>query len=666
MQSESNFPEFAPLGNIIAERKEGESYASYAERRLEAFGLPKRGPISEHAEVRKPKPKHEFDEDLIPDLGFKRTQAQTEMDAVIDRIDVLDAYDRWIGKNREQRNGRDHNIMISCPLPSHPDRTPSASVSFRKSDDGVWSCHKCGVGGDKYDLAAIHFGYDLDGYKNKVDFPALRLKIAEELGYRVMKSGESEWLEPVPAKSTAEDGGSLIQPGESQAAAGEVTDPSEPVEGSPSSSLSYDDDDVIHPTLDWRTLDFDQGTFLHEWLHACSDGDEPEEFYLGLGFIALAAAVGNNVKLADDPLVRPNVMMALVGGSGTGKSIAVGRVFTVLREAFPWSFTSPTGVRQLSGVGSGEDLVAQYDLREADPNGGPSIIRPVNAVLDEDEMASLMARVRRPQATYRQYMMRLFDQSGPVSTSSRTQGGATAEQHFFQCITTTQPGALRDIVSNNDAVSGFLNRWLYIFGNVKRRRAIRTPGLVDLDASISLIQKVRGWSAIQNGRIVKWNDPTARTEFEEYFHSTLAPLMGIEDAWLLQRLDLMAKKICLLLAINDHAVSVYPKHVEQMKKIIEWAVAAFGYVESKVGASDKTGQAMEEIVDLLQKRHPDSMTVREMTQFCRPVRNLQREASWCIDAAIKSLVGRGDIIEVKSPRTVRYQWNDPAYVPTTP
>src|SRR5687768_1442359 len=100
------------------------------------------------------------------------------MDQVLEKISVIDAYNRWCRKmvpvvKGNQREG----IKISCPIPGHTDNNPSAWISIDKQ---TWFCGGCQVGGDKYDIAAYWLGFPVPGYKDGSEFHKLRERMASD------------------------------------------------------------------------------------------------------------------------------------------------------------------------------------------------------------------------------------------------------------------------------------------------------------------------------------------------------------------------------------------------------------------------------------------------------------------------------------------------------
>jgi hypothetical protein len=77
------------------------------------------------------------------------------INAAKEAVPVMDLADRLTGPGGLRRIGKEW--VGRCPLPDHPDRTPSFSVDKVKN---VWFCHGCLRGGDVVELARLAWGYD--------------------------------------------------------------------------------------------------------------------------------------------------------------------------------------------------------------------------------------------------------------------------------------------------------------------------------------------------------------------------------------------------------------------------------------------------------------------------------------------------------------------------
>lgn len=618
------------------ERLPDESLLDFAKRRAAAMGVSTTGPIQQAAEAVaaaravSSQPRVEYDDDLIPDTGIDRSEDQIEMDRVLGDIDIIDAYNRWCGKMSPNVGNRRESIMVSCPNPSHPDRNPSAWITLDKGEGGVGKCAQCG-GFDKYDIAAWRFGYPVPGYKSKEDFPELRRDMAEDLGYVVVVSGKDEWLEKAPAAKIAEQQPPAASPVGTEAS-GNSDREEEGVDsgdaGPPDASVpnltvvenqadddDYDDYDaeaeMAKARIDWRSMEcIRSGTFLDEWMHVTAQSFEPEEFYLWHGLLALAAACGNNVELEDTTPVRPNLMVCVIGGTGTGKSISVSILEKLIREALPWDPATSYGVRQISSPGSGEALLDQFAHFVTDPQTGDKKYMPVNGVYRENELAAVVKRSSRSGNTTREILMDLYDRSYPVSSSSRSAGNIVARDHFMQMVTSTQPAAVSELLTQQDAGAGYLNRWVFAFGEAKFRPA-RGVKRLSIDSCVKPLRDVRAWGT--TGRTVGWNDDEAGEMWDKFYLDEVNPLRMKDDSNMTARLDILAKKLMLLFAINDRSTTILPEHVEAMMQLWPYLLTCYGVVEHKVArGSDPMETCVEDIMRYLSIRPGEMFTFRQI------------------------------------------------------
>ena len=314
------------MSDDITTRLPGESLADFGRRRMAAMGIGQHAPAASAT----PAQKKVWDDDLIPHFSpSERTASpeRVEIDAIVKPLTIIDAYRKWCHKMNPDGKGRRESIMVSCPNPAHPDRNPSAWITLDKGDGGVGNCAVCG-GFDKYDIAAWSYGFDVPGYRTS-DFPEVVRRMAEDMGYRIMIQGKAEWAEKISEEIKLSAPKLEIPPPDfkDDAEVGDdATDDWTNVESiMPPASFAWADLPAVKP-----------GTFLHDWMEITSESYEPEEFYLWLGLMLLGIAVGNDVQLKDNPDVRSNLLVCLVGATGTGKSIAIRTAEVLARNAFPW------------------------------------------------------------------------------------------------------------------------------------------------------------------------------------------------------------------------------------------------------------------------------------------------------------------------------------------
>lgn len=503
-----------------------------------------------------------WDVDLIPDLdGYQRTEEDDEIDRVIRSIDIVDAYRRWCGKMEPQVGNKRESIMVSCPFPDHADNNPSAWVNL---DKNTGNCPLCG-GFDPIILFGWHMGLD-----PHTDFPDLRRKMAEDLGYTVKRTaGGQEYVE----QSTAPRLVVVPDPrDESDEAGADVVE----------FDFSGDDYFAKVPPIDWRCLVDGRSTFLRKWMDATSEDDLPEEFYFWLGLQAIGCATGNKAVLDDTHPVRGNLLTCLVGPSGQGKTKSLRALTMLLRESMPYE-PGNTGTKIIGLPGSGESLVDQFVEPVFDLTAPKEIVgySPVRGLVRASELASLTKKAGRSGSTIQPTIMDFFDSDEPVSAHSRGAGNTIAVDHYAQFVSTTQPKLMRDLLSDADANSGFVNRWVFVIGQPKKRFSFG-GGLIDLSACVDPLRGIRSWAG--SGRKLR-PSAAALERWDEFFHSTVVGIVESDDA-VTSRIDLLMKKLMLLLTADKKESEVSLETVEQVIDLFPYLYATYTSVSEQVGSND--------------------------------------------------------------------------------
>lgn len=565
---------------------------------------PEDSPLPELAEqVEAAKSVQSFAADLVPEVDApERSPEEEAIDAVLDRLTIVEAYNRWTGKGSVDAGNRTEGIKVRCPSPMHADHDPSAWLN---TDKDVWVCGGCGMeGGDKYDIAAWYFGYDVPGYKKKDKFPNLRREMAVDLGYTVRTNRRtgtdivSREQAPAEASSAAKEGSSTGSP--------EATDEGK-LEPEPSATVTS-----LHPEytpatnaetakklhIDWRKLTT-EGSFMHSWMEATTKDDLPEEYHFWTGLLALGMAVGNDVKMQDYNPVFANLFVTIIGGTGAGKSRSVSHLSRILNDVLPYDPTDPvnTGANIIKGVGSGEALIDSF--LEMHQDGTEPYAVPVRGLMHFDELSSLVGKSSGSGSILKPVLMEFYDKTNVIAAKSRTYGRVEVKDAYGSCITTTQPASLRRLVSYEDADSGFLNRWVFVWGKPKRRVAYGGAH-IDLDEPAKHLRGVRTWAATHRPIEMRL-ESDALSAWEEFFDRVVVPNTGDTysvdrddeqaDA-LLGRLALLFKKLVVLFAIDR-------KELRPSLETVQMAAALWPYVEASyrmVGVSLVTND-MREIED---------------------------------------------------------------------
>jgi hypothetical protein len=655
-----------------------------------------------------------FDEDLIPVVGSSsRTEADEAIDRIVDGVDILDAYRRWCGKMDPQVGSKRESIMVSCPKPDHQDSHPSAWINLDKQ---TWFCGGCNEGGDALDIAAYHFGFPVPGYKEGRNFPDLRRRIAEDFGFSVVRTlgGQTVLVEPesqglvgIPEPESSGPGEPVRQTGASSAH-------QEPLGSNDSPSARFDingkapfafpnreqegesfsDPDSIRareinpeiiledsepasvtdisglvdmtfasltapPSFDWRLLAPDD-TFLSSWMRTMEPDDLPNEFYLFLGLTAVGLAVGRDVVLADSPLVRGNLFSCLVGPSGMGKSRAIGMLARLLTEALPFDDgdDDPKGTMLAPSVASAESLVDVFSKPITDPSDPKIITRfgSVRGLVRFDELATLVGRSARTGSVMKPTLMEFYDGYSDVTLRGRGAGLVRAADHFCSALTTTQPKAMRDLLSASDADSGFLNRWVFALGPSKPLVAFGGHRF-DLSEPVRRLRSLMSWGAMRRGALPM--SAPALAVWEDFFFNEIEPLMvGDDPDPMMSRMSLTMKKIMLLVAVDHMNREITQRDVETAITVFPYLKATYDFVTGNIGFGtfENIHEDVAYVVQVheLKSRQP---TLREISK------SLWRKhyQSDVVVKVIETMVKLGELQEVvvkpkAGPMTVRYRY----------
>lgn len=534
-----------------------------------------------------PEPEPSHDADLIPQADDSYTEQDQELDRLISSIDIRDAYRKWCNKSPiDASNKRTEGIKISCPKPDHADRDPSAWIN---TDKQVWFCGGCQEGGDTYDIAAYHFGYDVPGYKDGQEFHKLRKDMAESYGYTFISPPgiKGEVLVPPPEPPKVHVGPPAVDKTDKPDITPPAAEP--PAEDSDAEivDLFDDDEDITFPAFDWRTI-VPEDTFLDSYMKQVSQDDVPEEYHFWNGLLALGFALGRDVTLEDLIPVYGNLFVCTLGHSGAGKSKARYHLDRLLDRALPHRWDDPLskGIRKVSSPGSAEVLIHNFSKPIPDPLNPKAIAfyAPVRGMIDFNELSALVGRSNRQGNVTKPVLMQLYDMESSVSTSSMTHGLKEAREPFASALTTTQPRAIRTLLTRGDADSGFLNRWIFAAGPEKQKVAI--GGIrIDIEPAVAPLLEVAGWAgSFGTSEQVTWSDE-AHELFTKFFHSNIEPDKKRDRSGLLVRMDLLMKKLVLLFTANRKVKTVPIESVEDAIAMYSYIIDCYSIPAGQIGNS---------------------------------------------------------------------------------
>lgn len=602
-------------------------------------------------------------DEFVPELEVYIDPEQQALDHAIKTLGIVEAYIKWCGKMRpDTRSGRQkEGIKVSCPNPAHPDVHPSAWINTEKN---LYHCPGCAMGGDVWDIAAWHFGYPVPGYKrDATQFRELREKIGVELGFQTVKGVAGTY---VVGPDSEHETQALIQPSLLPADA----IPTQRTVGVLPSAVEHDQNvaavkqrEADTPTIDWRSV-VPTDTFLRAWLEATTIDDCPEEYHFWTGLMAIGFAVGRNRLLLDARPVMPNLFVCFVGPSGAGKSSAKAHLVRIVQSVMPYKPDDPmsTGTKHVSAPGSAEFVVKTFSSPIPDPAFPKKILgyAPVRAQIDFEELSSLVAISGRAGSAMKPVLLEVYDGAEVMGSGSLTHGERIARQPFGQVTSTTQDGSLRALLGKGDDVSGFMNRWVFATGKLKRQRSLG-GAMIDFKQPTEMLAALHRWASSTKHMTMTTD---AYTRWDEFFHEVLVPMKRaseLQGSALLNRIDLLYKKLMVLLSCNRLENEISLATVDDAIALYPYLLQTYGTVKREMDVTEESGNA-DYIVDAIRRfvtANGKNPSVRDLhIAMSRKIGNKQ------LLEAIKHLVLLGAISEIPSPAgtrgrpTVRYAAND--------
>ena len=571
---------------------------------------------SYEAEASEPEPT--FDADLVPEVDeYERPEEEIELDHFIDRIGIVEAYNKWANKGHVDAKGKTEGIKVRCPNPAHPDHDPSAWLNTNKD---VWVCGGCGMeGGDKFDIAAWGLNFNVPGYKSGKQFPELRRAMAMNMGHTVRSGGSGSDRVVVPSESKGAPAASTsdttasddVSPAHNDGSSAEPSNVTalhpEPEPAEPPMTQA----ELAAIKIDWPKLT-ENSHFLRTWMNEASKDDLSEEFYFWCGLLALGFSAGNDVYLQDHQDVYANLFLTVIGTTGSGKSRSINNAKRLIKKALPYEHDDPanTGTRMVTGLASGEALVDQfYKLEDPlDPMNKNTI--PVRGLIDFSELSYLVGKAASANSTIKPKLMDFYDHVNIIDASSRTTGDVRAIDAFGSCITTTQPRNVRTLVTRSDMDSGFMNRWMFIYGDPKDRIAYGNKAL-DLSEPIEALKNLKSWCAS------KRNEPGMQLKNEALdmwvkFHAkTILPIIdpknyndALEENPMLGRIELLFKKLILLFAIDAKENTPSVESVQKALSLWPYIEVVYTRVSGNIAATEE-GDIENDIVKYIKSYESD-------------------------------------------------------------
>ena len=605
-----------------------------------------------------------WDPDLIPDIGdepekyWGRSQRDQDLTSAVAQLGIVEAYRRWCGKMEPKIGNRHESIMVSCPIPGHEDRNPSAWLN---SDKNLGNCALCG-GFDIWDLLAIHMGMPWPSYKTS-NFVEVKERMAQELGLALVTSGGMEFVRPLPNPQPSEalvssPAPNVVETPENTPVEAVNTEIQTEIHQTPDTSTETYETSRSEPMgtgsftgipIDWRNLlNPNDSTFLHEWMSAQQKSDLPKEYYLWIGLVGLGMTVGNNVQMDDATPVRANLLVCLLGPSGVGKSRAISPMITLLDELGGVERTDPESAQAIHRRllkqtidANGSDVVAAHE--------------PVKYLAYIDEFSSLIARQARSSSTIKQAFMQLYDSASPWGYDAKIDPLERAKDHFVSVLTTSQPAVLGSLLDRNDANSGFLNRWVYASGIVPPPRSLITDNPLDIPFFVKLLRKIRTWSETVTEPLQF--ETQAFQKWDKFFHKNLAKFRdgSFDGPPIFTRSELLLKKLMLLFAIDGRRKWISVADVDRALALWPYIEKGYQFIskETTETAEVKIAATMEEAILATLNKYGQLPTGRIQRELGgAKINRLGGRAAY--RRALAILVDTGSIEQVRSTRTMIY------------
>ena len=639
------------------------------------------------------------------------TDADKDLTDFLDGLPMMDALKAWGKPQKTYRSVGPQSVLIRCPKPEHPDNNPSASCDLV---EGVYRCHSCLEGGDRYTMAAIHHGFNMATHQDGKNFRDLKKKMALDLGYTITESAGTTTLKaptpappanPAPASNLVhlEDDnwldpatGELVNPPSVQPVelpAPEVSaTPFQPTPTPVPVTFGSDEEEEeegvgvrVKPKLDWVPLGKNR-SFIDTYMNAVERDEYPSEFAFASALICLSFVAGRHIKLKAKRNVVAPLGIVTVAGTGVGKTRALNDALKVLKEVMPWKgaelaigsggqVVPGNGVKSVKGVGSGENLIRQFqDIvkvpKGVDGNGEPmyeEVESPVNGVISFNELSQFVGKASLTGSTLRERMFDFIDFADEVKSSSNTAGSYRAVWPYACLYSSIQPSIIHKVLTESDEHSGQLNRFLFFTGEPKKAdHTDLTP--IDLTPAIDRFKELNNYWSTKGDLVIDYTDDALKM-MADYLDSTLVPLER-SGSGLLGRLRVTFWKMLLLICINEMSDVVTPDIIEKGKRLMTYLTATYGYVSGEL--YDPSGLHDENNLDdlivarvrKLQKKAIDAgvegvedaaVTATDIRRGVdRQLKKMSSSPTQFLNRTIAALVELGALGKVNTGRGARY------------
>lgn len=489
---------------------------------------------------------HGYDE-FVPDAepAWTKSSQEVEVDRQLDGFTILDVYTRLNVKGFTP-TGTGNRFMVRCPSPSHEDKTPSAWIDLDRGRDGLYCCGRChngkaNDGGDKFDLAAAHYGYPLPGYRYTHAFREVRDRLAADLGISAVTSTSRA------LPSTA--GGRSKRP---TLAAGPPVD-----------------SDMFHGLAGEATQALDPHT----------EADRKANL------ITLLLSIGN--AAGRSPFIRvgnkkhhANIFAVIVGRTSKArKGTSWADVATLMQFADPdWLDNCVAG-----GLVSGEGLIhhvrdARFDEKHSKDSTGVAVVEKVlvdpgvydkRLLAKEEEFAAVLRNAARRDSTVSMKLRDAWD-TGTFRTMAKNNPDRATDAHVSMLGHITEE-ELQPSMSPIEAANGFANRILWWFAD--RSKILPLPESLPMSEAARLGKRLGEVLAFARvtGEVSLADD--AKALWVEVYHALsegLPPPVGKYT----DRGEPQVLRLALIYALLDISPEIHPVHLRAALAVWNYAAGS--------------------------------------------------------------------------------------------
>ena len=305
------------------------------------------------------------------------------------------------------------------------------------------------------------------------------------------------------------------------------------------------------------------GRKLWDWLDGyqemTEDFEPPKTFNKWCGLVALAAATGRKVWLAEaNTRIYPNLFVVLVAASGVGKT-------TAMREVKP--FIDEVGVAMSAGKPSPAKFLTSMS-EAARPVEGLGML--TNYLIWAEELPSFLGTDAYKNGLIAD-LTTLYDCPDMWTKETHVRSVEEIESAYLCMLGGTTAEGLFDVMPKGSVTQGFTARLLFIHALYNEKRVVEKPWgkkqeslLQPLKDDLKQIAQLRGAARFSDVARVMWADYYVnRPQADEEFADTR--LQGYAA-----RKPFYVKKLGLLLSVSEgDTLVVEAHHLERAFKLIE-------------------------------------------------------------------------------------------------